>query len=137
MSITVRPTVVTVRGGRQAIVQVDRSVKARIEGGRTPVTVQGGQQTTVQVDRTTAVQVAAGVGPRGPAGPSGADQDSFNFVQATPAMQWSISHNLGRRPIVELLSAGGMEIDADVVHLSADQVLVNFVIPTAGSARLI
>lgn len=110
MSITVRPTVVTVRGGRQTVVRVDRS---------------------------TAVRIASGVGPRGPAGPSGAAQDSFDFVQATPSLQWSISHNLGRRPIVELLSAGGVEIDADVVHLSADQVLVNFVIPTAGSARLI
>jgi hypothetical protein len=110
MSITVRPTVVTVRGGRQNV---------------------------VRVDRTTAVRIAAGVGPRGPAGPSGAAQDSFDFTQASPALQWSISHNLGRRPIVELFSVGGAEIEADVIHLSNDQVIVNFVIPTAGSARLI
>jgi hypothetical protein len=41
MSITVRPTVVTVRGG---------------------------SQTVVRVDRNTATRIAAGVGPRGPAG---------------------------------------------------------------------
>lgn len=76
-------------------------------------------------------------GIRGERGPSGVAGDSFEFSQSSPALQWSISHNLGRRPIVELFSVGGAEIDADVLHISTDQVLVNFLLPTAGSARLI
>lgn len=82
------------------------------------------------------VEVAA-EGLRGERGPSGVAGDSFEFSQASPALQWSISHNLGRRPVVELFSVGGAEIDADVLHLSTDQVLVTFLLPTAGSARLI
>lgn len=53
MSITVRPTLVTVRGGRQ---------------------------TVVRVDRATAVRIAAGVGPRGPAG-----QDAAGATLTLPA----------------------------------------------------
>lgn len=107
-----------------------------VDQNQTVVVVTGGSVQQVRQDATqTAVVTAAG--PRGPAGPSGAEEDSFDFVQLTPALQWSISHNLGRRPIVELFSAGGMEIEADVQHLSLDQVIVYFITPTAGAARLI
>jgi len=107
-----------------------------IDQNQTVVVVSGGTVQQVRVDNTQTA-IISNAGPRGPTGPSGADEDSFDFQQASPALQWSISHNLGRRPIVELFSVGGAEIDADVTHLSNDQVIVNFVIPTAGSARLI
>lgn len=107
-----------------------------VDQNQTVVVVAGGSVQQVRQDRTQTAVVSE-AGPRGPAGPSGAEEDSFDFVQLTPVTEWSISHNLGRRPIVELFSAGGVEIDADVHHISLDQVIVYFNSPTAGSARLI
>ncbi len=92
---------------------------------------------SVVVVQQNANVIASSRGLRGERGPSGVSGDSFEFSQSSPALQWSISHNLGRRPIVELFSVGGAEIDADVLHPSVDQVIVYFVSPTAGSARLI
>jgi len=75
-------------------------------------------------------------GPEGPQGPPGPGGAGFNFTQAAPATVWTINHNLGYYPSVELFSVGGLEIDADVQHMSLNQTIVTFLIPTAGSARL-
>lgn len=84
MSATVRPTVVTIRGGRQ---------------------------TVVQVDRATAVRIAAGVGPRGPAG-----QDAAGATLTLPA---ATSIHAGRA--VRL--AGGQLSHPDTTNTAhADQV---------------
>ncbi len=60
----------------------------------------------------------------------------FEFEQATPAATWTINHNLGYRPAVELINAGGQEIDAEITHTSANQVVVGLSPPSAGRARL-
>lgn len=72
-------------------------------------------------------------GPTGPAGGGGAA--AYVHTQAAPASTWSVNHGLGYRPAVELLDAGLVEIDAQVVHLNVNQVLVSFNTPTAGQAR--
>ena len=61
---------------------------------------------------------------------------SYRYEQATPATTWIINHNLGFRPSVELFSTGGMEIDAEVLHLSDYQTRVYLTAPTSGFARL-
>jgi hypothetical protein len=61
---------------------------------------------------------------------------SFNFVQSSAAATWTINHNLGFKPSVELLNSGSQEIDGDVVHTSANQVVVTFNVPVSGFARL-
>lgn len=76
------------------------------------------------------------VGPEGPIGPPGPNGAGFNFTQAVPSLTWTINHNLGYYPSVELFSVGGLEIDADVQHVSVNQTVVTFLIATAGSARL-
>lgn len=58
------------------------------------------------------------------------------FNQVSPLAEWTINHNLGFRPSVEVFSVGGAEIEADVVHVSLNQTRIYFVAPTAGSARL-
>ena len=58
----------------------------------------------------------------------------FDFVQASPAAVWTINHNLGRPVAAAVYSVGGMELEADVVNISANQTQVLFVSPTAGSA---
>lgn len=61
----------------------------------------------------------------------------YTHNQSVAATSWTINHNLGYKPSVELLTAGGVEFDAEVVHTSNNQVVVNLVVAIAGSARLI
>lgn len=73
------------------------------------------------------------IGPVGPPGLSGA---GFIFTQPTPSSTWTINHNLGFNPAVELLTVGGVEFEAQVTHINTNQTVVNIAIPMAGSARL-
>jgi hypothetical protein len=57
-------------------------------------------------------------------------------AQDTPATSWTIPHNLGRRPNSLILSSGGMEMWAEVVHLSDNVLVVGFAVPTMGTAHL-
>lgn len=72
----------------------------------------------------------------GPPGPPGASGAGFTHTQSSPAAQWTISHNLGFFPAVELISAGGVEMEALVTHLSVNVTQVDFTSAQAGSARL-
>lgn len=70
---------------------------------------------------------------QGPAGPSGAGVlPPFQFL--TPMSVWVINHNLNRRPLVGVFTIGGMEMLAEVIHISANQVQVSFDDPVAGYA---
>lgn len=70
---------------------------------------------------------------QGPAGPSGAGiLPPFQFL--TPMSVWVINHNLNRRPLVGVFTIGGMEMLAEVIHISANQVQVSFDDPVAGYA---
>lgn len=60
----------------------------------------------------------------------------FKYEQATPSTTWTINHNLNFTPSVEVFNSGSQEIDADVVHLSVNQTVINFTVPTSGFARL-
>lgn len=57
----------------------------------------------------------------------------FGFVQALPALTWIVKHDLGRRPMIQVFSAGGVEVEGSVTHLSDDQVRLDFNQPQAGS----
>ena len=77
-------------------------------------------------------------GPRGATGPAGGGVGTaYVHSQTTPATTWTINHNLGYRPSVELLNAGSQEIDGDVSHPSINQTVVILNPPSAGIARLI
>ena len=92
---------------------------------------EGDAGTTVVTVPVTSVVTATTQGPQGPAG-SGA----YVFTQSTPSTTWTINHNLGFRPTVELLDAGSQEIDGEVAHPSVNQTVVTLNPATAGLARL-
>lgn len=92
----------------------------------------GGPEVTVVEDVVHVVHVAA----QGLQGPPG-ETDDYLFTQAAPAALWTINHNLGRRPNVEVRSAGGVVMVGQVTHVSDNQVQVAFAAALAGSARLI
>lgn len=102
------------------------------------------QQTVIEVSGASGAAVTVAVSPAiavehstsGPPGPPGGTA-GVNFVQPTPAATWTINHNLGYRPSVELFDTGGNEFVADVLHTSINQVVVQLADPIAGSARLV
>lgn len=66
-----------------------------------------------------------------------ASANVYVHTQVSASTVWTINHNLGFIPSVEVLSVGNVEIEAEVVHTSVNQTIINFVQATAGSARLI
>lgn len=73
-------------------------------------------------------------GPPGPQGPPGSG--GVTVVIPSPLLQWTVAHNLGYEPSVELLDAGGQEFDADVHHLSVNVVQITMLVATSGKIRL-
>lgn len=60
----------------------------------------------------------------------------FVYTQAAASATWTINHNLGFKPSVELFDSGSQEIDASIVHTSNNQVVVTLTKAIAGFARL-
>ena len=61
---------------------------------------------------------------------------AFVFTQSSAATTWTINHNLGYIPSVELFDSGSQEIDADVSHPSVNTTIILLSVPTTGFARL-
>lgn len=97
----------------------------------TVTVTENGSSTVVTVPVTSTV-TAVTQGPQGPAGAT-----AFVYQQAAPATTWTINHNLGYKPSVELLDSGSQEIDGDVSHPSDNQTVVTLNPASAGLARLI
>lgn len=71
----------------------------------------------------------------GPAGPPGtASGTAYEYIQSTPSSTWIVNHNLGYKPCVDILSVGGMVVEAEIVHISVNQFQVYLVSPIAGVA---
>lgn len=86
--------------------------------------------TTAKTDLVAAINELAA---RSTASGSGV---AYIHQQWVASALWTINHNLGLRPTVSILDAGGNEVEADVVHMSVNQLLIRFAIPVAGLARL-
>jgi hypothetical protein len=62
---------------------------------------------------------------------------SVEYDQIDPRRTWTITHNLGYYPSVELFSDDWNEIDGYVVHITRNTLRVEFNLPISGHARLI
>ena len=58
-------------------------------------------------------------------------------TQLVASSTWTISHNLGYRPNVSVLTDGGKERIAEVIHISNNITQISFATATTGSARFI
>lgn len=96
----------------------------------TVTVTENGSSTVVTVPVTSTVTAIA-QGPQGPAG-SGA----YIHTQSAASTTWTINHNMGFRPSVELLDSGSQEIDGEVSHPSVNQTVVTLNPASAGLARL-
>lgn len=75
-------------------------------------------------------------GPPGAAGPVGPEINDFEQSFAA-ALTWTVNHNLGRLPIVTILTTGNVEMDAQIVHTNNNQFVVHFAAPMAGGVRCV
>jgi hypothetical protein len=62
-------------------------------------------------------------------------QYSYTHRQLSPDVVWTINHNLGRYPSIELLSVGTAKFEADITHINTNQAIVTLAIATAGIAQ--
>lgn len=63
---------------------------------------------------------------------AGSQDKHFSYLQSTPSEAWTINHNLGVYPTVQVLTMGGIEVYAEVIHSSVNQFIVYFDSPTTG-----
>lgn len=90
-------------------------------------------------DPDTTTATTSDVGPpglpglQGPPGPSGT---SYEHVQSSASSSWIVNHNLGYRPGVTVLNSGSQEVIAEIIHTSVNQVVIGFITPISGLARL-
>ena len=89
------------------------------------------------LEMTTATGATGPQGPAGPKGDPGTAGVSYTFTQNTPLSSWVVNHNLGFYPTVEIFTLGGAEVNADVLHTSANQTIITFAAPFAGFARFV
>ena len=100
----------------------------------TSVNVTAVTNTVTVTEGDTTVVTVTTAGPQGPGDGGGA---AYVHTQASPATTWTINHNLGFRPSVELLDSGSQEIDGAIAHPTVNQTVVTLNPATAGLARLI
>lgn len=77
---------------------------------------------------------------RGPAGDDGSGSTTTQYThnQTSSSATWTVNHNLGRFPSsVAVLSPGGQEVEAGVVHISTNQLQVSFAVASTGTVRII
>lgn len=74
------------------------------------------------------------IGPEGDPGPPGPGAEVFEYSPPTAQAEWVLNHNFGRRPVVQVLSPGGFEVEAEVAHVSTNQARVYFNQPQQGTA---
>jgi len=62
---------------------------------------------------------------------------SYVHTQTTPQNEWIVNHGLGYKPSVSVYTIGGVEVEAEVVHISDSQLRVRFGSPQRGYARCV
>lgn len=82
------------------------------------------------IKTSTHATVITDPGPDEPAGDVG-DQH-MTFTRATPAPVWSINHNLGWYPVVDLFTMDMESMDGSITHLNTNTFIVEFNQPTTG-----
>ena len=60
----------------------------------------------------------------------------FVYTQLSPSTSWSVAHNLGKFPSVEVIDSGSSVIIPDVSYIDANNVAISFASATSGKAYL-
>lgn len=96
------------------------------------ITVAGAPSQVIITTPVDNVNVAVGIiGGRDGAG----GNLKYIHSQTTESAEWIVNHNLGEKPVAEIISTGGAVVEADVLHVSVNQFLVYFSAPNIGQVR--
>jgi hypothetical protein len=84
---------------------------------------------TEVTNRNTAIATAvSGLG-------TGSGSSGYVHTQSVAAVMWTVVHNLGGKPLVDILDTSGDQIGSpEITHLSDNSFTVSFVAPLAGLA---
>jgi hypothetical protein len=63
---------------------------------------------------------------------AGGSTARYEHQQLIAATVWTVNHQLGYRPVIEVLGPGGIEIDADVIHVDVNLAQVVLQSPLTG-----
>ena len=129
---TVSNTIIATDDNTNTIVTVPVVSTVLATDTNTLVVTESDNSAIVTVPVTSTVSVIA-VGPQGPQGAVGA---GYDFVQSSPSASWTINHNLGYKPGVDVYDSGSQQIQAEVSHTSVNQTVILLTASTAGFARL-
>ena len=102
---------------------------------------------TVEGDPTIVLTETA-TGPQGPAGPtgatgpagadgSGAANTTVVHDQASASATWTITHNQGRYPSIDIIDSSGNHVIGDIKHNSINQLVATFDNAFAGKAIIV
>ena len=122
-------TLTPITQAQAAMVKAGTGIQIVVQQALSAYTALVPPRKQIVLEACTALQ-----GPPGPQGPPGDGASTFEHTQATADSTWTVNHNLGFRPAVTVLSPGGLEMLAEVLHTSLNQALVYFDAPKAGNA---
>lgn len=101
---------------------------------------------TVEGDPTIVLTETA-TGPQGPAGPTGATgaqgpagpatNSTVVHDQASASATWTITHNQGRYPTIDIIDSAGNHVIGDIKHNSVNQLVATFDNAFAGKAIIV
>lgn len=60
---------------------------------------------------------------------------SYLHTQSSASATWTVNHNSGFKPTVSVYSPGGVELTAEILHISNNQLTISFSSPQTGFAR--
>ena len=103
------------------------------------LTVEG-DPTIVLTETATGPQGPAGpAGPTGPAGADGSGAANTTVVhdQASASATWTITHNQGRYPSIDIIDSSGNHVIGDIKHNSINQLVATFDNAFAGKAIIV
>lgn len=59
---------------------------------------------------------------------------NYTHTQGSASAIWTVNHNLGTRPTIEVRNAGGQVVIAEIAHVSANQATISFASAQGGTA---
>jgi hypothetical protein len=94
---------------------------------------------TVMPRRTAIIRTIGVPGPQGPPGESGGGGSGgtgYTHTQMVANTVWTITHNLGYRPVPQAYDTGDDQILGEVDHINSNMLTITFSDPVSGVAYM-
>jgi hypothetical protein len=76
-------------------------------------------------------------GPQGPQGPAGTSGPTHVHTQSVASATWTVNHNLGFNPLVQVKTPDGRVPVVEEDHTSNNQTILRMATPITGTARFV